>query len=94
MESLKNPIEKFEGFVEHGGSRQGSVANSIKAVIEASEEHEVVMSAMPMKNTLYMSEDGNCITALLKRDKIYTVHSLKILQYNIVQEKHICLSIR
>ena len=55
MESLKNPIEKFEGFVEHGGSRQGSVANSIKAVIEASEEHEGSMPAILM---LYMNEEG------------------------------------
>jgi len=110
MESLNIPMNKFEGFVEPGDSRQGSVVNSIKAVIddigfdeisdervlihdaarpcvtaehistiiEASEEHEGVMPALPMKDTVYLSDDGVTVTRLFEKNRIYSGHTPEV----------------
>ncbi|MCR5108586.1 MAG: 2-C-methyl-D-erythritol 4-phosphate cytidylyltransferase [Lachnospiraceae bacterium] len=39
--------------------------------IEACREHEGAMPALPMKDTVYMSENGNTISSLLERSRIY-----------------------
>ncbi len=59
----------------HDAARPCISNDLITRLIVAYKGYDGVIPVLPMKNTLYMSENGQCITALLDRDKIYAGHT-------------------
>lgn len=55
----------------HDAARPLVSVDLIRCCINALDGHDGVMPVLPMKDTLYYSEDGNSINKLLERDKIY-----------------------
>lgn len=55
----------------HDAARPLVSANCITACFEALKEHDGVLPVLPMKDTVYLSEDGKRVSSLLKREKIF-----------------------
>mgnify|MGYP004453860987 CR=1 FL=1 len=55
----------------HDAARPLIRRDFIEKCFEAVQGHEGVLPVLPMKDTVYMSEDGHHITSLLNRDKIF-----------------------
>ena len=47
----------------------------IEKSIQGMEGYDGVIPVLPMKDTVYMSKDGECIDSLLKRDEIFAGQS-------------------
>ena len=43
----------------------------IERILAAASEHDGAMPVLPMKDTVYLSEDGKAVSKLLKREKIF-----------------------
>ena len=76
--SVVNGLEKImefagkEDFVMiHDGARPLVTHDIIQRCFECVEGHEGVMPVLPMKDTIYMSEDGQSISGLIKREKVF-----------------------
>lgn len=55
----------------HDAARPLLTAELIHACFEMLEGHDGVMPVLPMKDTVYISEDGSSITGTLKREQLY-----------------------
>jgi len=55
----------------HDAARPNITEKFINFCIESLCGHDGVMPALPMKDTVYYSEDGTCVSGLLDRGKIY-----------------------
>ena len=64
-------VEKDFSVIIHDAARPLVSVDLIRRCINALDGHDGVMPVLPMKDTIYYSEDGNGINKLLERDKIY-----------------------
>lgn len=55
----------------HDAARPYLTKGILDACFEALEGHDGVMPVLPMKDTVYQSEDGRTVSGLLKRDMIF-----------------------
>lgn len=55
----------------HDAARPVLPKEQISACLHALEEHEGAMPVLPMKDTIYMSEDGSSVSSLVERHKLY-----------------------
>lgn len=55
----------------HDAARPLVSAEMITNCFKALEQHDGVLPVLPMKDTVYFSEDGKCISQLVDRSKIY-----------------------
>ena len=56
---------------ECGQARPFLTCNLIDECFDAVEGHDGVLPVLPMKDTVYYSEDGKVISSLINRDKVY-----------------------
>ena len=69
-------IARDEDFVfVHDGARPLLAEEMIEKSIQGMEGYDGVIPVLPMKDTVYMSKDGECIDSLLKRDEIFAGQS-------------------
>lgn len=76
--SIFNGLCKLEGTLNeqdvvfiHDAARPGLSAHMITECLLAVDGHDGVLPVLPMKDTVYYSEDGKVISSLLDRNKIY-----------------------
>ena len=55
----------------HDAARPNLTKEDISLYLKELDGHDGLMPALPMKDTVYMSEDGKTISSLLNRSKIY-----------------------
>ncbi len=55
----------------HDAARPLVPAEMITNCIKALEQHDGALPVLPMKDTVYFSEDGKCISQLVERSKIF-----------------------
>lgn len=55
----------------HDAARPFLTCNLIDECFDAVEGHDGVLPVLPMKDTVYFSEDGKCISSLINREKVY-----------------------
>lgn len=55
----------------HDAARPNLSADMVSKCMEALKEHEGVMPVLPMKDTIYISEDGTAVTELLDRSRLF-----------------------
>lgn len=75
-------ILKFAGddsaVIIHDAARPLLSHELIEACFKAYEGHDGAMPVLPMKDTVYMSEDGKVVSKLLKRENIYAGQSPEV----------------
>ncbi len=76
--SILSGIEGCKGYARdddivliHDAARPFVSYDLITRILEAAAAHDGAMPVLPMKDTVYMSEDGSRVSGLLKRDKIF-----------------------
>lgn len=83
IKSELKPSDSAEAVVIiHDAARPLISAEMIEKCILAMEEHDGVMPVLPMKDTVYYSEDGNAVSKLLNRDKIFAGQAPEVFRFN------------
>jgi 2-C-methyl-D-erythritol 4-phosphate cytidylyltransferase len=62
-------------------ARPNTGLSQISQCFEAIAGHDGVVPVLPMKDTVYLSEDGNVITSLLKRSSLYAGQAPEAFRY-------------
>lgn len=65
----------------HDAARPVLTADMITQYLEAAEKHDGVIPVLPMKDTVYVSEDGKTITSLLKRAHVVAGQAPEVFVY-------------
>lgn len=66
----------------HDAARPYLTEEMIKNYIDAAEGHDGVLPVLPMKDTVYMSEDGMTISSLLDRKTIFAGQAPEVFRFN------------
>lgn len=67
-----------ERILIHDAARPLVSSEQISRLIDVSREHDGVMPAMPMKDTVYLSDDGLTVTRLFEKNRIFAGHTPEI----------------
>ena len=68
---IRTPEKERDIVIVHDAARPLVSADTIRACIETCSAHDGAMPALPMKDTVYLSDDGKSISSLLDRKKIF-----------------------
>lgn len=71
LEDVKEYASENDIVIIHDAARPCVSEKMFLDLIYACKEHEGALPVLPMKDTVYMSEDGKCITSLLNRSQIF-----------------------
>ena len=71
IEVSLSDAEKDVNVLIHDAARPFLTEKLIHSCIEAIKGHDGVLPVLPMKDTVYYSEDGKCVSSLINRDKLY-----------------------
>ena len=71
MESCKSYAGDDDIILIHDAARPFVSEELIKRILIAAAEHDGAMPVLPMKDTVYLSEDGKAVSKLLQREKIF-----------------------
>ena len=71
LEDIKGYAKEDDIVIIHDAARPCVSQEMFTDLIYACKEHDGVLPVLPMKDTVYMSEDGSCITSLLNRSLIF-----------------------
>lgn len=63
--------EKDVNVLIHDAARPFLTEKLISECVKAADGHDGVLPVLPMKDTVYYSEDGKVISSLINRDKVY-----------------------
>lgn len=78
IDSVSNDSPNDPAVIIHDAARPNLSAAFLSSCIEALKNHDGVMPSLPMKDTLYLSEDGHTISGLLDRSKVLAGQSPEI----------------
>lgn len=70
----------------HDGVRPNLTPEMITACGEALAQHDGVMPVLPMKDTVYYSEDGKCVSGLLNRSSVFAGQAPEGFRYDLYME--------
>ena len=71
LEDIKEYASGEDVVIIHDAARPCVSGEMFVSLIQAAMEHEGALPVLPMKDTVYMSEDGKSITSLLNRSQIF-----------------------
>ncbi|SFO06812.1 2-C-methyl-D-erythritol 4-phosphate cytidylyltransferase [Pseudobutyrivibrio sp. UC1225] len=71
LNDVKRVVSDDDYVFIHDGARPLLSQAMIEESIRGMNGYDGVIPVLPMKDTVYMSKDGECIDSLLKRDEIY-----------------------
>ena len=97
QQSIVNGMEKVyelgakdeDSIIIHDAARPNISAEAISCCIEALSQADGVMPALPIKDTVYLSENGKNIKSLLNRDHLFAgqaPESFKLGKYYVIQK--------
>lgn len=70
LQDIMRYAQETDVVIVHDAARPLVSADMLSACVEACKEHDGVLPVLPMKDTVYLG-DGEKITSLLERDKVY-----------------------
>ncbi len=71
LEDIAKEYDKDTVVLIHDAARPFVSASMLENCIKACDTHDGAMPVLPMKDTVYYSEDGASVTKLLEREKIF-----------------------
>lgn len=71
LEDVKQYAKEEDVVIIHDAARPCVTDKMIADLVNACKEHEGALPVLPMKDTVYMSEDGKVISSLLNRSQIF-----------------------
>lgn len=98
--SILNALETLEGQTDDKGivaiidaARPKMTGHMLTACMEAARQHDGAIPILPMKDTVYLSEDGHQISGLIDREKIYAGQAPEAFKFRRYLEANRALSI-
>lgn len=71
LKDIQRDTSKQDLVLIHDAARPLLSSNMITECMHAVKGHDGVLPVLPMKDTVYFSEDGRTISSLLRREKVY-----------------------
>lgn len=71
LKDIRRVVSDDDYVFVHDGARPLLTLSMIEESIRGMKGYDGVIPVLPMKDTVYMSKDGECIDSLLKRDEIF-----------------------
>lgn len=81
LADLRSFASEEDIVIVHDAARPCVTVDMIKSLIRAAKEHEGALPVLPMKDTVYMSEDSKQITSLLNRGQIFAGQAPEAFKY-------------
>jgi len=78
---LKARIEAEDCVFIHDAARPLLTEAMITTCLEAVEGYDGVLPVLPMKDTVYLSEDGKCVSSLLNRSQIFAGQAPEVFRF-------------
>lgn len=91
LEDIRNEIREVSLVLIHDAARPLLSEKLITDCLNAATGHDGVLPVLPMKDTVYASTDGKCITSLLKRSEIYAGQAPELFCFEKYYEANIRL---
>lgn len=91
LEDIRNEIREVSLVLIHDAARPLLSEKLITDCLNAVTRHDGVLPVLPMKDTVYASTDGKCITSLLKRSEIYAGQAPELFCFEKYYEANIRL---
>lgn len=91
LEDIKNEIREVSLVLVHDAARPLLSEKLVTDCLNATMGHDGVLPVLPMKDTVYASTDGKCITSLLKRSEIYAGQAPELFCFEKYYEANIRL---
>lgn len=91
LEDLKDFVSNEDIVIIHDAARPCVTKVMFEDLIKATEEHEGALPVLPMKDTVYMSEDSNSITSLLNRNQVFAGQAPEAFRFGKYYEANIRL---
>ena len=76
----------------HDAARPLLTQNQISDCFKALKDHDGVMPVLPMKDTVYLSEDGDTVSKLLDREKIFAGQAPELFNFKKYYQANIALT--
>lgn len=81
LEDIKEYAKEDDVVIIHDAARPCVSIEMFEDLIRACDEHDGALPVLPMKDTVYMSEDGRSITSLLNRSQIFAGQAPEAFQF-------------
>lgn len=91
LQDIRKLADPEDTVLIHDAARPNLTEGLVSACMEALGAHDGVMPVLPMKDTVYLSEDGSAISELLKRDKIFAGQAPELFRFGRYYEANIRL---
>ena len=92
LESLYSFASKEDVVIIHDAARPCCHQRIVDNLIFACKNHEGAMPVLPVKDTIYLSKNGKCISNLLNRDELFCGQSPEAFRYEAYYSIHKGLS--
>lgn len=77
-----NAVQTAHAILIHDAVRPNLTKEQITACFEALKNHDGVMPVLPMKDTVYLSDGGRCVSELLDRKKIFAGQAPEVFDFD------------
>lgn len=84
--SIANEDLSSMNIMIHDAARPFLTTEMISTYFEALDGYDGVMPVLPMKDTVYMSEDGKTVSTLIDRAKVYAGQAPEIYRYDLYKK--------
>ena len=91
LEDIKEYAKKDDVVVIHDAARPCVSEEMLIDLIDACKEHDGALPVLPMKDTVYLSENGKCITSLLNRSQIFAGQAPEAFRFGKYYEANVRL---
>jgi len=82
MDTNQLPDAMDPTIIIHDAARPNLTADDISDYLVALEDHDGLMPALPMKDTVYISENGSTISSLLDRSRVFAGQAPELYKLN------------
>ena len=91
LEDIKKYAEEDDIVIIHDAARPCVSVEMFEDLIRVTAEHDGALPVLPMKDTVYMSEDGKRITSLLDRSQIFAGQAPEAFRFGKYYEANVRL---
>lgn len=91
LHDIRELAETDDVVMIHDAARPNLSVKQISSCLKELENHDGVMPALVMKDTVYLSENGSTVSELLKREKLFAGQAPELFRYGKYYEANVRL---